>query len=339
MPAVHAPHTETWPDTAKEVLAAIKRRGIPFSQFVREMGEGARYPVYSQNIKQSRPPIDNPAGRRRIAKVEKWLKEHGKPDAAPKGLRDLKSKEIAKKAPPKKSVVADKQEIMRLGRSKVAEIPYRGVTLSGPHKVVTKLSPDMTEAEVFAVFDGLLYKKEEVWQVRIGTLIRACKDLPCFGGLDKFEAAMAKSGRGISSVRKYLTLVERTPMELLELPGIKYTIAAATVTVKDPEKKAALFHEISAACEKGESLTVDEVKKKVAEIVPQKPSKKSRPASELTEEQKDFLVRFAGKITDAHAFYQARQDRAFLDVAPKEETEELRRMLGEFAKLSAKLEK
>jgi len=77
MPAVNAPHTETWEATAKAVLAAIKRRGVPFSQFVREIKEEARYHLLSQNIKQGRPPMLNKDGMKRLAKVEKWLAEHG----------------------------------------------------------------------------------------------------------------------------------------------------------------------------------------------------------------------------------------------------------------------
>lgn len=77
MPAVKAPHTKTWHSTAKAVLAAIKRRGIPFSQFIREIKEDGRYHLLSQNIKQGHPPMSNRDGMKRLVKVEKWLAEHG----------------------------------------------------------------------------------------------------------------------------------------------------------------------------------------------------------------------------------------------------------------------
>lgn len=246
----------------------------------------------------------------------------------------------AKKSPavkPAAIVVAKKLEVFTEERSKVAEIMERCVTLSGPQKLVSALSEDMTKAEVLAVYDGLLEEQEGSGPIRIGTFLMHAKNLPALGGAEKFEIAMAKSGRGISSVRKYLTLVERTAPELLSLPGIKYTAAAATVTIKDPEKKAELFREISEAHERGEDFTVDEVKKKVAKIAP--PAKKStpKPPAELTEDQKDILAQFEEKITAAHIFFQSADEMKFLYGAPKGDTEELARMLGNLAKLNSRL--
>jgi hypothetical protein len=77
MPAVIDPHAETWPATAKAVRAAIKRRKITFALFVREIGEERFYGQTRHNIALGRPPILNRRGNRIIAKVEKWLAEHG----------------------------------------------------------------------------------------------------------------------------------------------------------------------------------------------------------------------------------------------------------------------
>ncbi len=289
------------------------------------------------------------------APAKKPASKNAKLDAAAKALRDLKKKEGASKpavkakpapkakaAPAKKPapiVVAKKLEIVPEDRSAVAEIMERCVTLGGPQKLITGLNPDMTKSEVFAVFDAL-EQEGSLWQIRLGTFLMHAKNLASLGGAEKFEIAMAKSGRGISSVRKYLALVERTPMELLELPGIEYTAAQATVTIKDPEKKEKLFRDISAAYEKGDAYTVDEVKKEVAKIAPPaKPAANKKPPVVLSDAQKDILADFEKKITEAHILFQACEDMKFLIGAPKGDTEELRRMLGNFAKLNAKLEK
>ena len=77
MPAVIDPHAQTWPETAKAVREAIKRRGIPFAVAVRELKEGDRYAQVRHSIIAGRPPMLSKRGKKLLAKVDAWLAEHG----------------------------------------------------------------------------------------------------------------------------------------------------------------------------------------------------------------------------------------------------------------------
>ena len=77
MPAVSSSFAETWPATAKAVEKTIKRRGITFRAFVREIGEPEKYKAIHSGIRYARPPSGGDA-EKRVKRIVKWLAEHAK---------------------------------------------------------------------------------------------------------------------------------------------------------------------------------------------------------------------------------------------------------------------
>ena len=77
MPAVSAAHAETWKETAKAVKSAIKKRGIIFAAFVREIGEESKYGRIYATIHKARPPSGADA-EKRVKKIYAWLEKHAK---------------------------------------------------------------------------------------------------------------------------------------------------------------------------------------------------------------------------------------------------------------------
>ncbi len=260
------------------------------------------------------------------------------------GAAEIKKLTAAKK-PATKSPVKDggKLEVIPApiiaAKGDVAEIMRKRLTVQGDAMLITAIDPETTKGEVLAMFDNFV-GEGECWQIRLGQFIKLSAELPCFGGQSKFAAAMAASGRSLDSCKKYLSLVTNTPPELLT-KGVGYTALAQTVKVRDPEKKAALIEKIVEAKEKGEPMTVEQVKKQADKLAPAKPKPKA-PARQklvLSDDDKHILAEFIDKhLRPTVLALEAANELSYLYDAEPEDVAELRGLLKALVRLDDKLE-
>lgn len=265
--------------------------------------------------------------------------------ALKKGADELRKAQAAekKKAAPAKPPVKDGGKLDVLppmkpiipAKGEIGELVRKCLTFSPDQRFVTGIDVETTTGEYLRLFDNF-QAAGECWQLIIGSLIYHGRTLKDFGGSDNFAAAMAASGRSLSSCKAYESTFVNTPTPLLKL-GVPYTALRHTVKVKDKEKKETLIREIAAAEKAGEPMTVEQVKAKAEKLAPKK--KKPAPAKveykELTSDETTMLETFTGFVGDTHKYMEA---MSFLREVEPAKTDKLRGMLADIAKFSAKLD-
>lgn len=262
--------------------------------------------------------------------------------ALKKGADELKKAQAAeKKKPAAKPPVVDGGTLavipppIKPAKGDIGEIMRKCLVTEGPNHAIVSLNPETTKAEYLAIFDNFI-GIGECWQIELGKLIVLGESLSSFKG--KYAEAMAASGRSIDSVKAYRAVVVNTPPELLAL-NVPYTSARQTVKVRDPEKKAALFHKIAAAQKTDTPMTVEQVKEEADKAAPKKKTRanaaKPTEPVRLNADEKSMLHTFTNFIGEAHKYMDA---MSFLFDADREETAKLREMLRDIAKFSSRME-
>lgn len=191
-------------------------------------------------------------------------------------IREAKAK--AKAKPAKVAIVNEVFAPIEKANRPLAAIMADHVTVNADNTGVT-IAKGIPNGEYLAVFDFFAHQAE-CSGFLLGDVINAAETV--FG--EKYAAALAATGRALSTLIGYATVAGRTPFAMRS----KLTFSAHRELVKVPalEDRKTIIAEAVAAEKAGKPLTVRELREKADKFTPRKPkAKKAAKASKPKGEQ------------------------------------------------------
>lgn len=188
---------------------------------------------------------------------------------------------------------------IKICKDDIQKILDRRVVMGKNHASLT-INPDTTPGEYLAIFDNIIGLGEKV-QFLIGDVINEGEKLACFG--DKYAAAMASTGRPISTLKHYASAARNIPQNLRSLhSAITYSHCAEVVKIPAMEDKKELLTAAADAARQGSPMTVKEIRERAAKLIPKKKKKKKAEVdagADASEEEKVAIEEICAELDKA----------------------------------------